>query len=205
MKTRALAAALSVLLPVLAASPAAAALTLSKLEGEVSIKTSRGVVTVKAGDPAPAIPEGAQITVVSGKASFTANGVVVSASAGSAFTYAEGRNGVQISANAGSVTVAAGRSAAVLPAGAAVAVKVGKETVVIAVTAGQVPVTTDGKTETIPAGKFASSAAPAPATKGAAAAAPDSLPAVNNNTFSPVQEKQTSTCDTTVSPSAPCN
>lgn len=91
--------------PVPAATPAAPVITLSGVTGEVKIVTPGGTMTVKKGEPIPAIPSGSQIVVVSGDASVTAGKVTVNAGAGDSFTINTTGAAVGIAVTGGSVSV----------------------------------------------------------------------------------------------------
>lgn len=185
------------------AAPAAAEITVASLNGTIQIKTEKGVVTVKTGQELPPIPDGAEISVVEGDASFEAGGVAVKADTGDSFSVTGGKNGVQVAASGEktSLQVTAGKSVATLGGGSTVSIASNRRGAIIAVMAGTASVSVEGRAPvTVGAGQ--SVRAPAAGPSRARRRAPESLPADKPKASapppsSPAQEKAT------VSPSAP--
>lgn len=165
--------------------PAAPVIKLSGVTGTVQIKTAGGVMTVKAGEPAPDIPSGSEIIVVSGDADVAVGGVTVKAGAGDSFTVnMSGAGSVSIGVTGGLVSV------------------VGADGVAKDVAKGESTIVSTGPS--------APKAPAPPAPKVAKQKTPESIPADAIGTTpspppsSPSQEKAATTCVNTVSPSAPC-
>lgn len=165
---------------------AAPAIKLDAITGVVQIKTAGGVMDVKAGEPVPGVPSGAEIIVVSGDAVVESGGVVVKAGSGDSFTInVGGKAAVEISVTGGLVSIVGADG---------VSKDVAKgETVSLAAKAGRASV---------------AKVAPKKAKEKKDKAAPESIPAdaPAPPPSSPVQEKATAApcINTTVSPSTPC-
>ncbi|MBI3288410.1 MAG: hypothetical protein HYZ74_02690 [Elusimicrobia bacterium] len=159
---------------------------LNSVTGSVQIKTASGVMTVKAGEPIPEIPAGAEITVLTGDAVVESGGVTVKANAGDSFTVGAGKDG-------------------------AISINVTNGVVLVVGADGAVKDVAKGETVSVAAKSDAPAPAPAPAPKEEKkeeAAEPESIPAEQGETgdtqapapppsSSPQQE------NTVVSPSTP--
>lgn len=169
---------------------ASSGIKLSGVTGEVKIKTAGGTMTVKAGEPIPEVPAGAEIIVVSGDVTVAVGGTTIKAGAGDSFTVTpSGSGSASIAVTGGLVAVSeAGGAPKDLAKGESLTVS----------TAGT-PATT---TQTTTAKKTEEKKAD-----------PESIPADNsgetsgtttNTQTSVTQESANTTCVNTVSPSAPC-
>ena len=142
-----------------AGAPAASnKLTIKSFTGQIQIKLADGsIIGVVPGAAIPDIPAGAEIVIVSGEATFSSGGTVVTAKQGDSFSYTSSNSGQVSIAATGSnsnISVTVGKTQAIVKSGSAVQVSgAGQGSGELKVTTGEATLTTDGKTSQLGTGE----------------------------------------------------